>query len=973
MNISSRLRPTNGRRSVFSTQGKDELGDGFPSARPEKRSFAKRVQDRIASADVLGLPSRAVNLILDRVSGPTENSIGINVQGLMEVERRLYKDLASGSEGYQGDGQPAPLFKALADGQASYVSLGPNRQSEADHMMLLFNGTSREQLKEMRFADPELAKVRNRLLEMAKEKEFPVFVDTDNSFESRNPTELIAAGSLRSIARRENGFGEDFSNPQAYYKWLLTRVHSNYAKLDPWLFATNPSVHESINVIKENLTPPWIESPRTSRELFGADLSHNQVQKAYTTMMELAGSGKAPTWDTLRRVADTVIGLDRDLLSGVQTYWIKLLSEVSPEQRETLLAPVARSWVNLNVVGPGHPEFERVSPPTSPMIELVSRKGHEKLERYDRALALSQAVDHAVNGLSLGQRRPFIDDLMREIGSKEAELLARDARLKESLGEEYVGLDIQALLSGEADIRTPGVKEALDQLIAASESLRASNHLSDEYSEICRHRDLMDWVATRHARYGDLAFDWVVQNPQSVDLKENPLILSEYYSGDGMGNVSPITEANYTGVILGESDTEQEPMRVSVVLEGGGGKGFAYADVLEQFDETLAEGPGQVRVDEFVGNSAGAISAGILAAGYQGEELGQILEELDFTTFYSDYLWLSGGVDPKVRGMDRTGLFTTQKMYQTLSDLLKKKVPIEGRPVLFRDLPFKLRVTATMLNGDISEELREKMELQPDGQLVFSSETTPNMDVAAALCCSAAIPAFFHAPQLQVCTGSEDGKPELSRMQLMDGGVVNNFPVAEASKDEKSFMMMLPTSFQAPSPTPGGEPISLSTLDFDSRDVKYVDAYNREQFKSIRPRLKQTLQTIGEAGYGRAVLSLNLTKMDGQQKPVIQGGTREETNRLLDISSEQGFPTVNAEQGARLVEGNLPSKGRGLAERLLVDRLLDKDDVFSPRGTPRFRPSTQEASGPEDVIMGAAAALLSAPAQLDYKIFEKRA
>lgn len=962
----------------LSANSEGALGPGFPSAPPEKSNFADRLQDWIARNDRFGLYSRGADLLLDRVSGATEQGVGIDIHGLLDVERRLYQDLASGSEGYKGDGHPAPLFQALANGQASYVSLGNERQSEADHLMLLFNGMSPQQLAEVDFKDPELGKIRTHLLEKSANKEFPVFVDTDNSFDSKNTTESIATGSLLSIAKRENGFGEDFSNPQAYYKWLLTRVDSNYAKLDPWLFASKPEIHESVNLIKENLTPPWLEPPsrgwfqkkaEQSKDPFGAEPSSKKVQKAYLEMMKIAGNGAAPNWKTLSDIADTVVGLDRDLLTGVQTYWIKLLSEVSPEQRQTLLAPVGRAWVNLNVLGSDHSQFDLVSPPTSPMIELASRSGKEKTERYDRALALSQAVDHAVNGLGLGQRRQFIDQLMGEIGDKKEALLAREARLREQLGARYRGLDVKALVEGRADIRTPGVKEALEELIAASDPDQPRHQMTPEYAEVCRHRDLLDWVATRHARYGDLAFDWVLKNPEAGDFKKYPLILSEYYSGDGKGNVSPITQTAPQGELLGDKVAGKDPMKMSVVLEGGGGKGFAFVDMLKQVKQTLASGEGEVQIDEFVGNSAGALSAGMLAAGYNADELGQILRELDFTTFYSDYLWLSGGVDPKVRGIGRTGLFTTQKMYQALSELLKKKVPVEGRPVLFRDLPFKLRVTSTMLNGDIPQELREQLTLSPDGQVVFSSDTTPNMDVAAALSCSAAIPGFFHSPQLQICSGSEGGKPILHRMQMMDGGVVNNFPVAEASQDEKSFMMMLPTSYQAPSPTPGGEPISLSTLDFDSSAVKYVDAYNREQYKSFGPQLKETLQAIGDKGYGRAVLSLNITAMDGQKAPVVQGTDRKETNQLLALSESLGMPVLDADEGARQVKQNLVSKPRSWVERQLVDKLLDKEDVYSPGGT--FRPSTEEAGGTMDMLAGVIAAQFSAPGQLKHKLFEK--
>lgn len=969
MNISSHLPAFLRHKSGTRPECRDDLGAGFPSVPAAPTSIAHKIQDWVSGRDVLGLYGKGVDRLLDEVSGPAEDAVGINFHGLLDVERRLYKDLASGSEGYKGDGHPAPLFEALANGQASYVSLGPERQSDADHLMLLFNGMSAEQLAKVTFENPELGKIRDLLLQKAANNEFPVFVDTDNSFDSKTATESIATGSLLSIAKRENGFGDDFSDPQAYYKWLLTRVNSNYAKLDPWLFASKPELHRAVNSVKADLTPPWLATAK-SKDPFGFEPRASDAQRAYRAMMEIAGGGDAPDWRVLTDVADSVVALDRDLMTGVQTYWIKLLSEVSPEQRKTLLAPVARSWVNLNVLGPEHAKFEEVSPPSSPMIELASRSGKESLERYDRALALSQAVDHAVNGLGLGERRQFIDGLMAEIGTKKKALLAREARLREELGEEYRGIDVEALIDGKADIRTPGVKEALADLVRASKPELGSHQMTESYAEICRHRDLLDWVATRHARYGDLAFDWVAEDPKSADFEENPLILSEYYSGDGAGNVSPITRIEPTGELFGTRAPGHQAMNASVVLEGGGGKGFAFVDVLKNLQETLSKGEGEVRIDEFVGNSAGALSAGMLAAGYKPEELGDILAELDFTKFYSDYLWLSGGVDPKVRGIGRTGLFTTQKMYQAMSELLKKKIPVEGRPVLFSDLPFKLKVTSTMLNGDIPPELREKLQLAPDGQVVFSSDTTPNMDVAAALSCSAAIPGFFHSPQLQVCSGSKDGKPVLHRLQMMDGGVVNNFPVAVATHDQDTFMMMLPASYQAPSPTKGGKPISLSTLDFDSTAVKQVDAYNRELYDGFAPHLKDALQAIGDKGYNRVVLGLNLGEIGSQSVPVVQGGDRAQTQELIATSASRGLPVMKAEQGARLVKSNFRSKSPSKAQRLLVDRLVDKDDVFSPGGKPTFRPSTAEAGGIPDMLAGAVAAAMSAPGQLNHKLFE---
>lgn len=961
-----------------------ELGAGFPSAKASQSSLADKIHDWVASNDRFGLYNKAVGALLDRVSESTVRGIGIDIQGLLDVERTLYRSLANGSEGYKGDGQPAPLFAALANGQASYVSLGRDRQSDAEHMMLLFNGMSPEKLKELEIADPELAKIRDLLVDKAGRKEFPVFVDTDQSFDSMNPTEAIATGCLVSIAKRENSLGSDFPDPKQYYKWLLTRVHSNYAKLDPWLFAHDKDTHEKIVDVKEALTPPWLaplrkgwfqKKPTEHHDPFGAQPPSKSVQKAYRTLMSLCGDGQPPTWKTLTTISDAVVNLDRDLLSGVQTYWIKLLSEISPEQRQSLMAPVARAWAHLNVLGPDHQEFSTVSPPSSPKIELVDRHtGKERLEQYDRALALSQAVDHMINGLGMNQRREFIDLLMKEIAAQKPALEAREARLRELLGSDYKGLDIDAIVSGKADIRTPGVRESLDQLVAASQPEATTHEITARQAEITRHRDMMDWVATRFTRYGDSGFDWVTKSGKAKEFAQNPLIVSEYYTSTGRppNGTTPLPPGPGKGETFGKAIDGKPPLKMSVVLEGGGGKGFAYVDVLRQVNETLEKGDGQVNIDEFVGNSAGAITAGLLAAGYKGDDLAKVLQELDFKTFYSDYLWLAGGVDPKARGINRTGLFSTQKMYQTLSELLQKKCAVEGRPVLFRDLPFKLRVTSTMLNGDIPKELREQIKLAPDGQVVFSDTTTPNMDVAAALCCSAAIPGFFNSPQLQVCSGAKGEEPILNRMQMVDGGVVNNFPVSEASKDENSFLVMLPVSFQAPNPN-GGKPISLTTLDFGSADVPKIDAYNREKYQAFMPKLKDTLATIGEKGYGRAVLGLNLSDLQGPTSPVIQSHDRKETNDLLQISHEKGMPTLDAESGAARVKSNLQAKSKGVVERLLINELLDKEDVFKPgtlSGKPQFRPAKDESDGIAEVLAGVAAASFTAPSQLKHRLFE---
>jgi predicted acylesterase/phospholipase RssA len=949
-----------------------DLGRGFVSAGGESHSMAERMHTFLAK-DPTGLYDLAVNKILHRVSDVTEKSIGVDVSGLLSVERTLYTTLAGGIENYTG-GTP-PLFMALAEGQAAYVNLGPKRKDEADHLMRMFAGLPLDIIEGLPDDNNDLGKVRRLLLDKAKAKEFPVYVDTDGKCELPTPTESIATESIASIARRENNLGSDFPDPRMYYKWLVKRVDSNYRRLDPWLFGVKQPLHDKISGMKEQLSPPWAREQNLN-DPFGATPSARSVKKAYATMMDICGNGQPPTWDTITDIADAAIGMDRDLLSGIQTFWIKLLSEVSRDQRESLMPPLSRAWVNLNVQGPQSPQFDLVSPPNAPYIEMIDRHtGKEISERYDRSLAVGQAVDHTIAGLGIQERRNFLEVLMKDIRTHQPDLEAREQRLRERLGDRYRGLDIDSIVNDRADIHSPGVKEALKELVDAAQPGRTSHEMTPEYADIVRHRDMMDWIASRYARYGDQGVVALACNNRLEDLSANPLILGEFYQPKALGGpVTPMPDGPSRQEILGQPIPGKEPVKTSFVLEGGGGKGFAFVEVLKQVREALSQGKGQVAIDEYVGNSAGALTAGLLAAGYGGDEMADVLKELDFKKFYSDYLWLSGGVDPKVRGINRTGLFSQQKMYNVLSELIQKKVPVEGRPVLFRDLPFKLKVTSTMINAEIPPEVRERLNIQPDGQICFSNETTPNMDVAAALCCSAAVPGFFNAPQLQVCNDGNSQDPTIHRMQMVDGGVVNNFPVSEVSKDEKSFLLTLPAYAQAPNPN-GGEPISLTTLNFDSAHIGVIDDYNKKRYAEIKPQLANTIQAAADSGYGRAVIGLNLSDMDVQTAPILQGHDRCETNQLLAKAQQLGLPTMDAEDGADVIKGNLQAKKHGFLEQNLLNTLLDKDDHFKPKGpfggSPEYRPGVEEAGGIPDMLACVMGAAMTAPSQLEHRVFER--
>lgn len=941
---------------------------GFPVASPGPRTGAQDLHD-VLSGHMSGAYGWSMKRILKRLSATTEADAGLNVGDLVAVERNLYQGLSNGPT----DSAPnaTPLFQALGDKAGAYVDLGPQFKEDSDHLMREWSGLPPATLQRLGPGSDALAPVRQALLDRAANHQFPVFIDLDGNFNTTTPTESIATESIASMARRENHLGGDIPDPSQYYQWLTQRVQSQYSQVDPWLYAANRSTHDVVDSVKTLLTPPWLTG-KNENDPFGFGLPFQQIEPAYQQVMGVCGGGQPVSLDTYCNIADMVTGLDRDLLSGVQTYWAKLIRELPRPQRESLFLPLARTWVKLNTLAPDAPAFDQVAPATAPPVTQIDpATGKAVQEQHDRSMALSEAVDHTLDGLGISERQQLVGTLMDEIRAHRPQIEAREARLRASLGSAYQGLDVDGLLDGTVDGTDPKVQQALQELKQAAPPGVDTHPYTPERAEIQRQYQLLNWVANREDRYGEVGVKLAGKVPQ--ELARDPLVVSEFYIGDVNPRtpMTPLPTAQQHAELLGHANG-QPPTPVSIVLQGGGGKGFAYAEVLRQTRAALDQGPGQYAIDEYVGNSAGALTAGLLAAGYTPDELAAAQHQMDFKSFYGDYLWLMGGVDPKVRGVDRSGLFSQQQMYQTMSALLKAKVPVKGRPVLFRDLPFKLRVTSTVLNTDLPEDLKKQLGIGPDGQIVFSSETTPNMDVAAAISCSAAVEGFFNAPQLEFFR-NEGGTMRQYRMQLADGGCVNNFPVHEVSRQspsEKQAMVVMPVFYQAPNAD--GTTTSLSTLNFDQGSLSVINKYNDERYPALLKGLPQFVETARQSGEQRLALAFHLTDLQGQQTPALQGRTVQETDALQQTAQQAGFQVLSPQDSANVVNSCLPNNKLSYPQEVGLDELLGKDHVLEPRphGQTRYNPPTDEAAGISDMLLSVLSAQIVAGDNLQSKQFE---
>jgi predicted acylesterase/phospholipase RssA len=186
--------------------------------------------------------------------------------------------------------------------------------------------------------------------------------------------------------------------------------------------------------------------------------------------------------------------------------------------------------------------------------------------------------------------------------------------------------------------------------------------------------------------------------------------------------------------------TGDRPMML--IMKGGGVKGLAYVGALAELSKYYT-------FTTFVGTSAGAVTAALLAAGYSVHELEEILQATNFKSFFDARLFQSL-VNLFVHG----GLYRAEVFTHWLNILLAEKLKSQHR-IQMSDLPYSLIVYACR---------REK------ATLVYDSEADGNVSVAYAVRCSMSIPFVFI--------------PEKNQgMSVFDGGVKDkNYPVEELKK-----------------------------------------------------------------------------------------------------------------------------------------------------------------------------------------------
>ena len=203
---------------------------------------------------------------------------------------------------------------------------------------------------------------------------------------------------------------------------------------------------------------------------------------------------------------------------------------------------------------------------------------------------------------------------------------------------------------------------------------------------------------------------------------------------------------------LKAQETQEQEPKVGLVLSGGGAKGFAHIGVLKVIDSL------GIRVDYVAGTSMGAIIGSLYASGYSGKQLDSIFKGVDFDNLIADNI-------PR----------SAQSTYEReISERYAVTLPFDH---------LKVKLPSALSRGQNTFNLLTKLMLHVSYQDDFSKLPIPFFCIATnvetgqqvvldkgnlpqSVRASGAFPSLFQPVEI-------DGQ------LLIDGGVVNNYPINE--------------------------------------------------------------------------------------------------------------------------------------------------------------------------------------------------
>lgn len=201
-----------------------------------------------------------------------------------------------------------------------------------------------------------------------------------------------------------------------------------------------------------------------------------------------------------------------------------------------------------------------------------------------------------------------------------------------------------------------------------------------------------------------------------------------------------------------QTETDETKPKIGLVLSGGGAKGFAHIGVLKVIDSL------GIKVDHVAGTSMGAIIGSLYASGYTGKQLDSIFRTLNFDDVISDNLPREAKTFYERDNAEKyavslpfdkfklklpSAISRGQNVYNLLTYLTLHVSEVDD----FQKLPIPFFCIAT--------------DVETGKEVILDKG-----NLAKAITASGAFPSLFQPVEI-------DGQ------LLIDGGVVNNYPIDE--------------------------------------------------------------------------------------------------------------------------------------------------------------------------------------------------
>lgn len=303
-------------------------------------------------------------------------------------------------------------------------------------------------------------------------------------------------------------------------------------------------------------------------------------------------------------------------------------------------------------------------------------------------------------------------------------------------------------------------------------------------------------------------------------------------------------------------------LKCDAVFEGGGVKGIGLVGAISAVQKAGYE------FVNIAGTSAGAITASLLAVGYSGEEIGSILQTLDYNNFKDESLLDKLGLPGKVLNtVFEYGIYKGDFFESWLEGLLQAK-----KKTTFGDIridnpsheKYQYKFQA------IASDITAKRLLVLPGDLSYFGYDPDKFSISRAVRMSMSIPIFFEPFILTDSLGKQH--------YIVDGGVLSNYPVwllDDGTSDPEwptfGFKLTEPDNRTLKGPTQKSETTILAFLEAIAGTM--LDAHDNYHI------------SISHGDYQRTISIPTNIEIDGIKKQINTTDfdiTREESDALFD-------------------------------------------------------------------------------------------